>query len=289
MTMNNSEIFSRTSLLVGEDVMERLGSVRVIIFGAGGVGSWCAEGLIRSGISHLAIVDFDTVNVSNINRQLMATTRTVGVPKVDALKERLLEINPDAEIEAVRKVFIAPQPSEESAGACGQGNPGNAAEFKLESYDYIIDAIDSLKDKAALILAATATDAVFFSSMGSALKVDPTRIRVDEFLKVRDCPLGAALRKKLRQNKTLPSRSFLCVYDGEVLTNRGDVESARKEVAAQKVSPDGSLPKKAQVNGTLAHITSIFGMTLAGLVIRDIYGKTVDGNNKSRHGEVVEQ
>ena len=237
---------NRTELLLGADVLARLGDVRVALFGVGGVGSWCAEGLVRSGVKHLTLVDADCVSASNVNRQLMATPRTVGRVKVEALRERLLEIAPDAEITALQKVFTA-----ETAG-----------EFAMEGYDYIIDAIDSLKDKAELILRATRTPAVFFCAMGAALKVDPTQVRVGEFWNVRGCPLGAALRKKFKQNHTWPGHKFRCVYDEEVLPNRGGVGQAETE-----------LFNKAQINGSLAHITAIFGMTLAGLVIDDVYHK----------------
>ena len=165
MTPPSKEIFNRAELLLGADVMERLASVRVILFGVGGVGSWCAEGLVRSGVTHLTLVDADCVAPSNINRQRMATVSTVGLPKVEALKEMLLDINPSAEITAIQARFT----------------DATAASFGLDSYDYIIDAIDALKDKAALILHATATPATFFSSMGAACKIDPTRVRVASF------------------------------------------------------------------------------------------------------------
>ena len=158
-------IFRRSELLLGTEAMQQIASKRVIIFGVGGVGSWCAESLIRTGIRHLTIVDSDRVCESNINRQLMATAKTVGQVKVDVLKERLLSINPQAEIITIEKVF----------------NEETADTFDLDSYDYIIDAIDSFKDKALLILLATKSKAKFFSSMGAALKIDPTRIRVTEF------------------------------------------------------------------------------------------------------------
>lgn len=245
-------IYSRTKLLVGDATMAALGSVRVLIFGVGGVGSWCAEGLVRSGITHLTLVDSDTVSGSNINRQLMATSRTVGQPKVEALRDRLLEINPNAEILALQRPY----------------NEETADSFGMETYDYIIDAIDSLKEKSDLILRATRTPAVFFSSMGAALKVDPQGVKVAEFWNVRGCPLGAAIRKKFKQNHTWPGHKFRCVYDEEVLPNRGAALAAD----ATNSEWDG---KKAQINGTTAHITAIFGMTLCGLVIGDIYEKSL--------------
>ena len=242
---NEKELFSRTELLLGPDVMDAVASAGVIIFGIGGVGSWCAEALVRSGIRHLTIVDADTVSASNVNRQLMATSSNIGKVKVDVMRERMLDINPDADIIALNSVYTA-----ETAG-----------EFNLDGYDYVIDCIDSLKDKITLILNASASKAVFFSSMGSALKTDPLQVKVAEFWKVRGCPLGSMLRKKIRQRGILPARPFFCVYDEEVLPNRG---------AAPSPESDQGLFKKAQINGTLAHMTGIFGLTLAGLVINDI-------------------
>lgn len=262
-------IYNRTSLLVGRDVMDALSEARVILFGVGGVGSWCAEGLVRSGVKHLTLVDSDRVCVTNVNRQLMATSRTVGQVKVEALMERLLEINPKAEIQTVQQIFSAE----------------TAEQFDLSGYDYILDAIDSLKDKGELILRATRTPAVFFCSMGAALKIDPTQVKVAEFWNVRGCPLGAALRKKFKQNHTWPGHKFRCVYDEEVLPNRGKNAACGTEHCMCPKAEDGPgdpsllnhewCSQKAQINGSLAHITAIFGMTLAGLVIEDIYHKAL--------------
>jgi tRNA A37 threonylcarbamoyladenosine dehydratase len=237
-------IFRRSELLLGEEAMERIAQKRVIIFGVGGVGSWCAESLVRSGIRQLTIVDSDRVCITNINRQLMATSKTVGQVKVEALKERLLSINPSAEITALQKIF-----SQETA-----------EEFALDSYDYIIDAIDSLKDKAALILLACKTNAKLFSSMGAALKLDPTRIKVTEFWKVQGDPLARALRKKFKHYGQYPEQKFQVVYSDELLENRGCPTDEGEEPSSFN---------KPQTNGTLAHITAIFGFMLAGLVIQD--------------------
>lgn len=260
-------IFNRAQLLLGSDAMERLGNIRVIIFGVGGVGSWCAESLVRSGISHLTVVDSDRVCITNINRQLMATVKTVGQVKVEALKERLLTINPMAEIDARQQIF-----SEETADS-----------FCLESYDYIIDAIDSLKDKRLLIEMACQTKAVFFSSMGAALKMDPTRIKVAEFWKVEGCPLARALRQRFKRLKRKPARKFLCVYSDELLENKGHNASCGTEKCmcpkAKNGPGDAALlnhewcSSKAQINGSLMHITAIFGMTIAGLVVKDAVGQ----------------
>ena len=240
----DSAIFRRSELLLGNEAMERIARKRVIIFGVGGVGSWCAESLVRSGIRQLTIVDSDRVCITNINRQLMATTKTVGQVKVEALKERLLSINPQAEITALQKIF-----SQETA-----------EEFNLNSYDYIIDAIDSLKDKALLILMACKTNAKLFSSMGAALKLDPTRIRVTEFWKVQGDPLARAIRKKFKHYGQFPEKKFQVVYSDELLENKG---------CPPDTDETPSLFNKPQTNGSLAHITAIFGFTLAGLVIQD--------------------
>ena len=242
-------IFRRSELLLGDEAMERIARKRVIIFGVGGVGSWCAESLIRSGIRHLTIVDSDCVSITNINRQLMATTQTVGQPKVDVLRERLLSINPSAEITALQQIFTAE----------------TSESFHLEDYDYIIDAIDSLKDKALLILLSTTSPSfggsqrgaesagpVFFSSMGAALKMDPTRIKVAEFWKVHGDPLARALRNRFKRDKQFPRHKFQCVYSDELLQNQKPIDPEDKG------------------NGTIVHITAIFGFMLAGLVMQDV-------------------
>ena len=263
-------LFRRSELLLGEDVMNRIACARVIVFGVGGVGSWCAESLVRSGIKHLTIVDSDRVCITNINRQLMATSETIGHVKVDALKTRLLSINPSAEITALQKIF----------------NEETADEFHIGDYDYIIDAIDSLKDKALLILMACQTEARLFSSMGAALKMDPMRIRVSEFWKVQGDPLARALRKKFKSQGQFPKRKFKCVFSDELLQNKGHNATCGTERClcpkAMSGPGDKSLlnhewcSSKAQINGTIAHITAIFGFTLAGLVISDIQKKSLD-------------
>lgn len=243
------DIFQRTEMLLGEELMARLSSVGIIIFGVGGVGGWCAEALVRAGVTRLTIVDPDSVCPSNLNRQLAATSKTIGKPKVEVLKERLLDINPDAGIKALQEAY-----SEE-----------NASRFELDSYDYIIDAIDTLRHKVSLILKACDTGATLFSSMGAALKIDPCRIRVAEFMEVKGCPLAAAIRKKMKRAGTLPSRKFLCVYDDEVLPNLGG--------AVDETDISSIQASKAVVNGTTAPVTGIFGFTLSGLVIKDLYEK----------------
>ena len=235
------DLFQRTALLVGEEAMSRLESARIILFGVGGVGSWCAEALIRSGVGRLTIVDPDKVDVSNINRQLPATVTTVGLPKVEVLRERLLDINPQAEIVA----------------RCERFTVETAERFDVKEYDFVIDAIDSMADKLGLILLCTKKNVKwseesvhrpwpqFFSSMGAARKMDPTQVRVSEFWKVNGCPLAATLRKRMRRTQCFPERKFLCVWSPERI-------------------------EEAQPKGTLMPVTATFGLVLASLVFQNI-------------------
>lgn len=234
--------------------MEALRSVRVIIFGIGGVGSWTAEALIRTGITHLTIVDADKVATSNINRQVPATTLTVGMDKTTAMRNHLLTINPEAEIEAINDIYTL----------------STAHKYTLESYDYIIDAIDSLADKQLLIYNATHTQRTrLFSSMGAALKISPSRIRTDEFWNVKGCRLAAALRHRIKKSGQYPGMKFLCVYSDEIRPNKGT-----SLLNDQPNATDSPMTfNKVTTNGSLCHVTAIFGMTLAGLLIEDAIAK----------------
>jgi tRNA A37 threonylcarbamoyladenosine dehydratase len=262
----NKGIFQRTALLFGKEKMEEIASKRVIILGIGGVGSWCAESLVRSGIHDLTLVDSDRICITNINRQLHATMETVGEVKSEALKKRLLGINPAATITAIQKIY----------------NASNHDFFNLESYDYIIDAIDSLGSKVHLIRKATRCNGVLFSSMGASLKIDPTQIKVAEFWKVIGCPFGSKIRKYIRKGE-LPAKPFLCVYSEELLENRGSGSSCgtdkclcpkiKSGVGDPELDDHEWCSQKAVINGTVAHITAIFGFTLAGLVMQHIYNQ----------------
>lgn len=250
---DQGEIFNRTARLLGEEALSRLRGARVAVFGIGGVGSWAAEALARTGVGELTLVDADRVSVTNINRQAPATTATVGLPKVEVMGRRLLEINPSLRLELVEGRYTAE----------------TADDFDLGAYDAVIDAIDSLADKALLILRATEAASrsadrprrpLFVSSMGAALKLDPTKISVAEFWKVSGCPLAAALRNRFKRMGRRPARKFQCVYSPELLQNKGE---------ALADDPSMSYGKLA-VNGSLCHITAIFGMMLAGLVIEGL-------------------
>ena len=236
-------IFNRTLRLVGADTLRTFAGARVIIFGIGGVGSWTAEALARSGIGHLTLVDADCVAMSNINRQLHALHSTVGRPKVDVARERLLDINPAIDVVARRERYDA----------------ATAPTFALDDYDVVIDAIDALADKALLINNATRSRATLFSSMGAALKMDPDRVHTAEFWQVKGCRLAAALRQRFRRSGIFPARKFRCVYSDELLPNRADEAPA---------DTSGAMTfGKVAVNGAMMHITALFGLRLAALTL----------------------
>ena len=234
--LNVDSIFSRTELLLGTAAVDAFKRLRVIVFGVGGVGGWCAESLVRSGVGHLTVVDSDRVCASNVNRQVMATSRTVGQVKVEALRARLLEINPAADVEAAARVYSAE----------------TAATFDLGSFDYVVDAIDSLRAKAHLINAVTRLERpVLISSMGAARKTDPFRIRRSEFWKVQGDGLARALRRRFRQLGEFPEKKFTCVWSDEL-----------------------PAPSRAgEPLGSAVHVTGMFGFALAGLVLQGAIGR----------------
>lgn len=195
-------IFSRQQLLLGSEAMEQLRHSRVIIFGLGGVGSWCAEALVRAGVGHLTLVDADCVDPSNLNRQLPALSTTIGRPKALVLAERFREINPEAEILADVKYYDA----------------DTAPEYDFTHYDVVIDAIDSIPSKMLLIYRATDAHVALYSSMGAARRLDPGKVQTAEFRKVKGCPLARALRDRFKKSDLRPRRKFICVYSDEVPT-----------------------------------------------------------------------
>lgn len=223
-------IFERTIQLIGQEAFERLQNTRVILFGCGGVGGWCAEALMRTGIGEITLVDFDTVAESNLNRQIVATADNIGQPKAEELKKRLLAVYPLGKVSASSRRY----------------NKDTADTFNLNDYDYVIDAIDAVEDKVLLINNATKSTATLFSSMGAGRKIDPSRVKISEFWKVKGCPLARALRTKMKKEKSFPAKKFQCVWSEE----------------------------QSGESGTLAPVVGTFGMMLAGLVVQDICRKT---------------
>ena len=241
----------RLAMIVGADALAKLRQTKALIFGAGGVGSWCAEALARSGVGKITVVDFDEVCASNVNRQLQATSLTLGRVKVEALRERLLEISPGCEVSARGVAF-----SRESAG-----------EFEIGEADYVIDAIDSLGQKLDLIEAACASGAKFFSSMGMARKMDPTRLKTADIWKTRGCPLARVVRQGLRRRGF--RGGFTVVYGEESLEN---IPVSVAGGAGSNARPGGKMP-----NGSIVTVTATAGMILASLVLRGVCGHSAGG------------
>jgi len=247
--------FKRLTLLTGIEAAVSLERCAVIVFGLGGVGSWCAEALVRSGIGNISLVDSDTVSVSNINRQVQATTGTIGLLKAGAMEDRLKSINPSCVIKAFPMIF-----SRETAEL-----------FGISGADYVIDAIDTLKHKLDLIeaaLAAGTSGTKIFSSMGMAQKLDPTLIKAADIWDTRGCPLARLVRQGLRKRGI--STHFTAVYSPErlppVLSPRpADISPEEPDSVFQ-----GWDSGRKVINGSAVTVTAAAGMVLASLVIRDV-------------------
>jgi tRNA A37 threonylcarbamoyladenosine dehydratase len=268
-------LFQRLTLLTGMDVMETLEQTRVMIFGVGGVGSWCAEALARSGVGDITMVDSDTVCVTNINRQVQATTETIGRTKVEVLRERLLAINPRCRVSAWGRVF-----SRETAEV-----------FGLEGADYIIDAIDSLTHKLDLIELASMRGIPLFSCMGMAQKLDPTRLKTADIWETMGCPLARLVRTGLRKRGF--RGHFTAVYSTERLPLHGEVGTAcgtsqclcpaRNHCGGERENGGGPVEwcsSKKVINGSSVTVTAAAGMILASLVLRDIYDRHGRGQGR---------
>ena len=198
-------MFTRTTQLIGPDGFRALQEARVIIFGVGGVGGWCAETLLRTGVGHLTLVDFDVVDKTNLNRQVVATFDNVGKSKVLEMQKRLLSICPDADVQTIEQQY----------------NAETADSFELSQYDIVVDAIDMVDCKALLLYNATHAGCRVYSSMGAGRKTDPQKIRTAEFWKVQGCPLARALRTKMKKAGLMPASKIQCVYSEEIAGEKG--------------------------------------------------------------------
>lgn len=230
----------RNILMMGKENCDRLRNSKVLVVGVGGVGAYAAEMIVRAGVGHIVIVDNDVVTETNINRQLIALRSTVGHSKVEVLRERLLDINPEADVEA-RQLYLKDELTE--------------ALLDQEHYDYVVDAIDTLAPKVFLIFAARQRNIPIVSSMGSGGKFDPTRVRIDDVSKSNYCKLARMVRKRLHH---LGIRSgFKVVYSDEVV-DRDKIEITENE------------QNKHSNVGTISYMPAVFGCLMASVVIRDI-------------------
>lgn len=246
--------FSRTELLLGRESMHKLEQARVAVFGVGGVGSYAVEALARSGVGGIALFDDDSVCLTNINRQLIATRSTVGRKKVDVAHERILDINPDCQVEA-NVCFYTVE---------------NAAEYDLSGYTYIIDAIDTVSSKLTLIERAYAVGTPIISCMGAGNKLDPTRLEVADIFETSVCPLARVMRKELRA-RGIPSLKVVYSRE-EALTPVEDESQGCKHNCVCPPDAKRTCAVRRQVPGSVAFVPSVAGLILAGEVIRSIAG-----------------
>lgn len=247
--------FSRTQLLLGSDNMDRLADAKVAVFGIGGVGGYVVEALARSGVGSFVLVDDDKVCLTNINRQIIATRKTVGKYKVDVMKDRILEINPDADVE-IRKCFYLPE---------------NAHEFPFEEYSYVVDAVDTVTAKIQLVMEAKEAGVPIISSMGAGNKLDPTAFEVADIYKTSVCPLAKVMRRELKKRGV---KKLKVVYSKEQPTR--PIEDMSISCRTNCICPPGAAHKcteRRDIPGSTAFVPSVVGLIIAGEVIKDLAAK----------------
>lgn len=246
--------FSRTELLFGNESMNKLKEARVAVFGIGGVGGYTVEALIRSGVGSVDLIDDDKVCLTNLNRQLIATRKSVGKYKVDVMKERILDINPKANV-VTHQCFYMPE---------------NADDFDFANYDYIVDAIDTVTAKIELIMRAQEKNIPIISCMGAGNKLDPTAFEVTDIYKTSVCPLAKVMRKELKARRV---KKLKVVYSREQA--KKPIEDTENSCRTNCICPPGTQRKctdKRQVPGSVAFVPSVAGLIIAGEVIKDLTG-----------------
>lgn len=239
-------IFQREELLIGKENLNKLKNSHIIVFGTGGVGGFTVEALVRGGIGELTVVDYDTVDITNINRQIIALQNTIGLDKVALIKERALSINPNIKIHAYKEKY-----NEETRDFFFEG----------KSYDYVVDAIDLVSSKLDLIETAVKKNIPVISSMGTGNKINPTMLEVSDITKTSVCPLAKVMRKEL---KTRGIKKLKVIYS--------------KELPMKPLNEDGSREKSKNV-GSISFVPSVAGLIIGGEVIKDICGLKNSGGN----------
>ena len=247
--------FSRTELLLGKEAMNKLEDARVAVFGIGGVGGYVCEALARSGVGKLDLIDNDKVCMSNLNRQIIATRKTVGQYKTEVMKDRILDINPEAEVNIHNCFFL----------------PDNADEFPFEEYDYVVDAVDTVTAKIALVMKCKELDIPIISSMGAGNKLDPTLFEVTDIYKTSVDPIARVMRKKLKEHHV---KKLKVVYSKERPL------SVRQSGCGENcICPPGAAnncEKRRAVPGSISFVPSVVGLILAGEVVRDLVHAKVE-------------
>ncbi len=246
--------FSRTQLLLGEDSMKKLSESRVAVFGVGGVGGYACEALVRSGVGHFDLIDDDKVCLTNLNRQIIATRKTVGKYKTDVMKERMLEINPDVDV-TIHKCFFLPE---------------NADDFPFAEYDYVIDAVDTVTAKLELVMKCKELNVPIISSMGAGNKLDASAFRVADIYKTRMCPLAKVMRRELKKRGV---KKLKVVYSEEKPTR--PIEDMSISCRTHCICPPGAAHKcteRRDIPGSVAFVPSVAGLIIAGEVVKDLTG-----------------
>ena len=231
--------YSRTALLLGDDAMEKLKNAKVAVFGLGGVGGYVVEALARSGVGALELIDHDTISITNINRQLLATRKTIGMDKAQAAKERVLDIDPDIQVVARKEFF----------------SPDTAQDFDFAGYDYVVDAVDTVTAKLALVTAAQAAGTPIISSMGTGNKLDPTKFQIADITKTSVCPLARIMRKECAKRGI---RHLKVLYSTE--------DPITVPLPEGEELPEG----RRALPGSVAFVPSVAGLIIAGEVIKDL-------------------
>ena len=259
--------FSRTELLLGKEAMDRLANAKVAVFGIGGVGGYVCEALVRSGVGAFDLIDDDKVCLTNLNRQIIATRKTVGKYKVDVMKERMLEINPDVNVR-IHKCFFLPE---------------NADEFPFDEYDYVVDAVDTVTAKIALVMACQEAGTPIISSMGAGNKLNPAEFEVADIYKTSVCPLAKVMRRELKKRNV---KHLKVVYSKEKPVR--PIEDMGISCRTNCICPPGAAHKcteRRDIPGSTAFVPSVVGLIIASEVIKDI---THDAMVKTRHENGVD-
>ena len=244
--------FSRTQLLLGTEAMEKLKRARVAVFGVGGVGGYTVEALARSGVGALDLIDDDKVCLTNLNRQIIATRKTVGKYKVEVMRERILEINPDCDVR-VHQCFYLPE---------------TADQFNFSDYDYVVDAVDTVTAKVTLVLEAQKAGVPIISCMGAGNKLDPTRFHVADIYKTSGCPLARVMRTALRKRGV---KHLKVVYSDEIPTR--PIEDMSISCRSHCICPPGAkhtCTERRDLPGSTAFVPSVAGLIIAGEVVKDL-------------------
>ncbi len=244
--------FSRTELLLGKEAMDRLAGARVAVFGVGGVGGYVCEALVRSGVGAFDLIDDDKVCLTNLNRQIIATRSTVGRYKVDVMKERMLDINPDVDVRTHQCFFL----------------PENADDFPFEEYDYVVDAVDTVTAKIALVMKAREKKVPIISSMGAGNKLDGSQFKVADIYKTKVCPLAKVMRHELKKRGV---KKLKVVYSEELPIK--PVEDMAISCRTNCICPPGAKHKcteRRAIPGSTAFVPSVAGLIIAGEVVKDL-------------------